>query len=316
MTPLVDVHAHFLTPWYVEAARAAGHHHPDGMPGWPDWSPDQHLRLMDAHGIDQAVLSISSPGVHFGDDEAAVGLARRVNDHAAQVCASHPDRFRFFGSLPLPSTEEALTELDRCLDELGAAGFVLETNVGGRYLSDPAWTPVLDELERRAAVLFLHPTSPPGHELTALGYPRPMLEFLVESTRAVSDLILRRRLTPESRLQLIVAHCGAFLPLEVDRLAMFARGLGLADVEPVRALQSLWFDLAGTPMPTHAEALMAGVGAQQVLYGSDHCWTPAPLVTAQIGALDADWPAETRGSWRELCAENATRLFACSAGSR
>lgn len=70
-TPLVDVHAHFLTEEYVDAAIAAGHRHPDGMPGWPSWSVDEHLALMDNHDIATSLLSISSPGVHFGDDTGA-----------------------------------------------------------------------------------------------------------------------------------------------------------------------------------------------------------------------------------------------------
>jgi hypothetical protein len=88
----LDVHAHFLTDAYVAQARAAGHVFPDGIPAWPSWSVAEHLKLMDRNGIDTAVLSISSPGVHFGDDTAARRRAREVNDAGAQIVRDHPDQ--------------------------------------------------------------------------------------------------------------------------------------------------------------------------------------------------------------------------------
>jgi len=309
---LVDVHAHFVTPWYVEAALAAGHEHPDGMPGWPDWSVDDHLRLMDERGIDQAVLSISSPGVHFGDDAAAAGLARQVNDFAARVCADRPDRFRFFASLPLPALDESMSEMCRSLDELGAAGIVTETNIGGTYLSDPVFEPLFAELDRRGAILFVHPTSPPAHAQTALGLPRPMLEFLVETTRAMTGLLMDGTLERNPRVQVIASHCGAFLPLVVDRLKLFASAFGNGESDPPAfedTLRRLWYDMAGTPTPTHAETLISRVGSGRLLYGSDFCWTPPTVVARQIAALDADWNAERHGPWRELAAANADALL-------
>ena len=90
---LIDVHAHFLTESYVSAARAAGHVHPDGMAGWPKWSADEHLRLMDRWGVATAMLSISSPGTYFGDDAAARRLTREVNEGGAAISRAHPGRF-------------------------------------------------------------------------------------------------------------------------------------------------------------------------------------------------------------------------------
>src|SRR5262249_37475892 len=94
----VDVHAHFVTDSYIAQARAAGHEEPDGMPFWPTWSAEAHLELMDRCGIDTALLSLSSPGVHFGDDSAACDLARQVNEDGARVVRDHPGRFGLFAS--------------------------------------------------------------------------------------------------------------------------------------------------------------------------------------------------------------------------
>jgi predicted TIM-barrel fold metal-dependent hydrolase len=309
--PVVDVHAHFVTPWYAEEAIAAGHALPDGMPAWPEWTPEAHLRLMDAHGIDQAVLSISSPGVHFGDDDAAADLARRVNDFASATCAKWPDRFRFFAALPLPAVDAALAEAARGLDELGAAGVAVETNAHGHYLNESVLEPVLAELDRRAAVVFVHPTSPPGWERTALGAPRPLVEFLVETTRTAAALLIDGTPSRYPSLQLIVTHCAAFLPLLADRLKLFAGAIGTGGDGAVidDGLSRLWYDLAGTPMPRHAEALIAMAGSEHLLYGSDYCWTPPPAVAAQIASLDEGWRRDVHGPWRELVAANAARLL-------
>ena len=105
---LIDVHAHFLTESYVNAARAAGHVHPDGMAGWPKWSADEHLRLMDRWGVATAMLAISSLGTYFGDDAAARRLTREVNESGAAISQAHPGRFGHFASLPLPDVDGAL----------------------------------------------------------------------------------------------------------------------------------------------------------------------------------------------------------------
>jgi 6-methylsalicylate decarboxylase len=111
MAGFIDVHAHFLTGSYLVQARAAGHDVPDGMRAWPDWSAAAHLELMDRTGIDTAVLSVSSPGTHFGDGQAARTLAREINDAGGQIVRDHPGRFGLFASLPLPDTDGALAEI-------------------------------------------------------------------------------------------------------------------------------------------------------------------------------------------------------------
>ncbi|MGV0780157.1 amidohydrolase family protein [Mycolicibacterium sp. XJ775] len=141
-TPLVDVHAHFLTDEYVAAAIAAGIEHSDGMPQWPCWSAEQHLSLMQDNAIRHAILSLSSPGVSFAGAADAPALARHVNDVAARTVAAHPERFSFFASLPLPDVDAAISEAIRATDIHGAAGVVLLSNNGGRYLGDESLEPL------------------------------------------------------------------------------------------------------------------------------------------------------------------------------
>ena len=263
MSGLVDVHAHFLTPDYVEAAIAAGHGSPDGMSGWPTWDAERHLELMDHWDIAVSLLSISSPGTHFGDDTAARRLTRHVNDAGAEVRRAHPDRFGHFAALPLPDVDGALAELAYALDELGCDGVTIETNAGGRYLGDPQFAPLWTELERRRTPVFVHPTSPPHAEAIALGRPRPMMEFIFDTARTVSDLVFRGTFERYPGIFWIFTHGGGVLPLLADRLELF-RTAFTADAAgpPVpEQLGELWFDLAGTPFPNQVPAFEQAFGA-------------------------------------------------------
>ncbi|MBP6604133.1 MAG: amidohydrolase family protein [Nitrospira sp.] len=153
------VHAHFVPQVYREAALATGHSHPDGMPGLPAWSETDMLATMDRQGIDVLFLSISSHGVHFGNDAAARRLARVVNIEGSRLKARHPSRFGHLASLPLPDVEGSLAEIGFAFDMLKADGLSLEVNCGGIYAGDARFDPVLAELDPRGAVLLLHPIS-------------------------------------------------------------------------------------------------------------------------------------------------------------
>lgn len=287
--PLIDVHAHYVTDSYIAAAIEAGHRTPDGMPGWPGFSVSDELAMMDRQGIERAVLSVSSPGVHFGDDRSARRLAAEVNDFGASVVADHPDRFGLFASLPLPDLEGALSEAGRALDELGAAGVIIETNAGGRYVGDPAFGPLLDELDRRGAVVMIHPTSPACSPLLASNPPPPMTEFLFESTRAVADLVLTGALERHPNLSVVMPHGGAMLPLVADRIEQFRTLFGHhADDGPsVRELLStLWYDMAGLPFPMQIPALAQIVGVDHLLYGSDSTFDRLPAVVADAPEVE------------------------------
>jgi predicted TIM-barrel fold metal-dependent hydrolase len=308
---LVDVHAHFVTPAYVEAAKAAGFLQPDGMRGFPTWSVAEHLDLMDSAGIRSSVLSISSPGTHFGDDRAARILTREVNEFAADVLRAHPERFGHFASLPLPDVEGSLAELAHALDNLGSHGVAIETNAAGIYLGDARFEPLWSELDSRRAVVFVHPTSPPCHDAVSLGRPRPMLEFLFDSTRAVADLVFKGVLQRYPRIQWIFTHGGGTLPLLADRMELFRTvfAIGSCDGPTVQEqLRSLWFDMAGTPFPRQISALVEAFGSDRLLYGSDYCWTPASGTLAQVASVDAARQPDGT-TWRRLTTENAARLL-------
>ncbi|CAN5671821.1 amidohydrolase family protein [soil metagenome] len=311
-TKIIDVHAHFTTPRYIQAAKDAGYREADGMPEafWPQWALQSHVELMDKAGISKSYLSISSPGVHFGDHAAARALAREVNDAGADVVMANPDRFGLFASLPLPDIGASLAELARAYDELDADGVVVMSNSRGTYLGNPSLAPVLEELDRRSGTLFLHPTSAQGTELVDCGRPRPMIEFLFETARTVIDYVLSGSATRYPNIRLIVPHCGGVLPLLADRVALFAGALNSgALTEPVAdTLRRFYYDLAGTPSDLQVAALRQLCPPDHLLYGSDYPWTPAELAIGLLATLDKVLDPD----WRMETTHNAKDLFAAS----
>ncbi|MBC3761462.1 amidohydrolase family protein [Quadrisphaera oryzae] len=305
---LVDVHAHFLTDRYVRQAKAAGIKHPDGMPTWPSWDAGEHLALMDRTGIATAVLSTSSPGVHFGDPAAAADLARHMNDTASQLTLDHPGRFRFFSTLPLPDVEASLTELERSAALPGWEAVALMTSAGGHYLHEPLFQPLLTALDEREAVVLLHPTSP--ERTPGLDMPRPLMEFLFESARAVVGLTMSGTLLRHAKVKMVVTHSGGVLPLLADRADLIKQSSpDLSGAPSVRAqLARLWYDLAGTPEPAALPALLGLVQTDRLLYGSDYCFTPDSAVQVQQASLDAAEHEEAVG-WRTATASNAAHLL-------
>ncbi len=284
---LIDVHAHFVPDAYRHELVEAGHSQPDGFPLIPAWSAEEHVAALDRLGVRTALLSISSPGVHFGDDGAARALARTVNDAGREAVARHPGRFGLLASLPLPDVDGALAEVAHALDDLGADGIALLTHTEGCYLGDAALEPVMEELDRRAARVFIHPTSPPCAHHTSLDRPRPMIEFLFDTSRAVTNLVLNGVVARHRNIEWIVPHAGATLPVLADRVAAFSTVL--PDIDPaadvLRDLARLHYDLAGFPLPRQLDALLTIATMERLHYGSDYPFTPLAAAVDRVRQL-------------------------------
>jgi predicted TIM-barrel fold metal-dependent hydrolase len=274
----IDVHAHYIPDMYRDALVAAGQARPDGIPGLPEWNEEMALAAMDTLGVRLAILSISSPGVHFGDAAAAASLARAVNETGAKIARAKPSRFGFFAAVPLPEIDAAVTETRYSLDHLGADGISLLTNHRGMYLGDERLEPIFAEVEARKSVVFVHPTSPPqptgGPDLAA-----PVLEFIFETTRSIADLVLSGVLQRFPDLRIIVPHAGAALPVLASRVDMLAPILAEIGNKPNaprlrEALKILHFDLAGVPVEEQLGALLAVADPSRLHYGSDFPFTP------------------------------------------
>jgi predicted TIM-barrel fold metal-dependent hydrolase len=288
----IDVHAHFVPDFYRRAAEDAGFGKPDGMPGIPKWSLESALATMDRNDIEVAMLSISAPGIHFGDVCATISLARRVNEYAAEIVAKHPGRFGFFAMLPLPDVEAALQEAAFALDVLKADGIVITSNQDGIYPGDPRYEPIFADLGSRKANLFIHPTSPSCtcEGGTDLNFPRPIIEFMFETTRVVTNLILTGTTRRHAGLQLIIPHAGAALPVLADRIAgvlgMLPMTSRLQPDDVFSELRRIFYDVAGFALPRLLPALLEIVDHDHLLYGSDWPHSPEPVITKLIADLE------------------------------
>jgi predicted TIM-barrel fold metal-dependent hydrolase len=302
---VIDIHAHYLTDAYRSALLANGHAQPDGFPQVPEWSAAEHVAAMDRLGISTSLLSISSPGVHFGDVAATRDLAREVNEGGRRTVVDHPGRFGLFAALPLPDIDAAVTEIAYCCDHLDVAGFAMLTNIDGVYLGDRSARPMFRELDRRGARVFIHPTSPPCWEKTSFGRPRPMIEFLFDTTRAVVDLVLNGVVADYPGIEFIVPHAGATLPMIADRVNAFAAVLQVdPSVDVLRDLGRLHFDLAGFSVPRQLDALLTLTVLDHLHYGSDYPFTPEFVVEVARDRLDA-----VEGPLLDTLRTNTTRLF-------
>jgi|GEM_PF-85137 len=311
----VDVHAHFLPEPYQRALREAGLVRVDGGMPVPEWSANAHLTAMAARGVTTSMLSVSSPGLHFLQGTAARRLAREVNEIGAGLSHDHPGKFGAFASLPLPDVDGALAEIDYVYDHLGVDGICLETNARGLYLGDPAFAPVFDALERRKAVVFLHPTSPECLAQIGMGYPAPLLEFPFDTARAVVSMIYAGVLRHRPNIRVILSHGGGALPILVSRIAMVAQTPlvtprpehGAAEV--LAEVQRLYFDLALSATPVTLAALLQVTDLSHVLFGTDYPFAPQPAIdgnTAGFGKLMDTLSADQR-RMVEYC--NAVTLF-------
>jgi 6-methylsalicylate decarboxylase len=281
--------------------------------------------------ITKSYLSISSPGVHLvpGDDKSARELCRECNLVGADAKRRFPDRLGFWASLPLPDVKGSLEELAYALDELGADGVAVETNKHGYYLGHSQFEPVWAELDRRKAIVFVHPTSGCSQQGTACPlpeYPNPIFEFFFDTARAVINLFYSGTVARYPNITYIIPHAAGCLPPLVERFSLFGRAIPNLPVDPsvtpdfVRAKlrTQFYFDMAGTPWPDQLPALLGIVGKDQVLYGSDYPFTSAEYVKRLADVMENFMPRvfETEELRAMAYKNNAERLFRNQAVAR
>lgn len=307
----IDVHHHILPPEYVAALASVGVTSV-GRVAFPPWSVETTLGVMDRHGIATAITSISAPGVYFGDRAFARDLARRCNEISARLVSDHPHRFGAFAVLPLPDVEAALREIEYALDTLKLDGIVLLASVGDQYQGDPEFEAVYAELHRRKAVVFIHPNVPPGYTVPKLTLPAPLVDFIFDTTRAVTNLIVSGTLERYPDISFILSHAGGAVPYLAWRIALFDRILpGVAEKAPQGAiayLKRLYYDTALSAAPYALRSLQELVDPSHILFGSDYPFAPEPITAASVKGLNEydGFDAQARA---QIERNNGLRLF-------
>ncbi|WP_235547856.1 MULTISPECIES: amidohydrolase family protein [unclassified Nocardioides] len=276
MVSRIDTHQHIVPPGYREWLLAEGVDAGGMAP--PAWSAQAAVASMDELHTEVGIVSLSTPGVHLSGDSArpspyAREWARRVNDFSAETVKDRPDRFGFFATLTLPDVDGALDELAHALDVLGADGVILPTNIYGRYLGDPAFDALFDELNRRRTTVLVHPSELPAAPVD--GIPPFAVDFLLDTTRAALNIAQSGTLERCPEVRMILSHAGGFMPYAAGRMAPFA-GAGDPNLGRER-LGRFYFDIA-LSSPTALPSLFALATPDRVLFGSDFPFPPQPVV--------------------------------------
>jgi 6-methylsalicylate decarboxylase len=292
----IDVHHHFLPQHYMaeEHERSGPGHNLTGN-ALLKWTPQQSLEVMDRNGIAIAVASISTPGVWYGDVALGRRLAREWNDAAAEVIRDHPTRFGLFAPIPLPDIEGSLTEIDYALGTLKADGIGLLSNYDGKWLGDPAFRPVLEELNRRKAVVYVHPTFAPCCRATVPGLIPQTVEFPFETTRTIIDLVVSGTTTDLPNIRWVFSHAGGTVPMLIGRLGELDERKPLAAKFPAgihAELAKLYYDTASAANPSAMAALMDLVPVSQIAFGSDYPFVPAEAGVKGLAGIKM--PEKTR----------------------
>ena len=305
----IDVHFHLIPPFYREAVYAAGRGPAIGR--YPEWTPQLGLDLMDAYGIEVALTSLAQPGVGFGSEASARALARRCNDYAAELIARWPKRFGAFGTVPMGSMQDALEEIAYSLDALKFAGVSLFASYGEHFLGDARFDPVLEILNERAAVVFVHPGLHPSSAALALPWPSFIMEYLFDTTRAAVNLIFSGALERFPRIRFILPHAGGLVPYFAWRLSVSPiidpRLPQLSREQVHAALKHFWYDIALSPGEQTFGALDHVASPERVVFGSDYPFANARVIAEMVKTFESGFLSEGRRV--QIDRGNALALF-------
>ncbi|MFE7277064.1 amidohydrolase family protein [Streptomyces sp. NPDC057623] len=306
----IDVHQHLVPSLYRDVLAQAGITEAGGR-ALPDWSPETALELMDLLGTETAILSVSTPGTGFlTDPEAAVGLARRLNDFSASLTAERPARFGWFATLPMPDADASAQEAERALTGLGADGVTLLANNQGPYLGADGQDPLWRVLDEHGAVVLVHPADLPAPAVD--GIPPFAADFLLDTTRAAYLLVRNGIPRRYPNIRFILSHGGGFLPYAAHRMAVaLASDTGRSPLDILDDFRGFYFDTALSSSPAALPTLLAFARPGHILFGSD--WPFAPTAAGQYFANGLDDGVDA-GTVAAVNRTNAEALFPRLAG--
>jgi 6-methylsalicylate decarboxylase len=300
----IDVHHHFFPPAWLDVMRKSA---AAPSPAQRDWSVAQVLDHMDKSGVATAIASLSPWGLAFADVAQLRQTARACNDFAAEMSRDHPGRFGLFAAMPLPDVDATLKEIAYALDTLKADGIGLMTSYGGKWPGGPDFRPVFEELDRRKAVVYFHPTTANccGNLLT--GVSPAQMEWPFDTTRAAASLLYSGSLARYSSIRFIFSHAGGAIPALAGRLAAMSRARkDLAAIAPqgvVAELAKLHYYTANAYFGPTMAALLKFVPVSQIVFGTDYPYFSLEDNVAGVGAIPltaADRQAINRGNAARL----------------
>jgi predicted TIM-barrel fold metal-dependent hydrolase len=307
---LIDTHHHFYPPTYQKA-----------WADWEDqrkiphfgvqlaWTKENDIEAMDKNGITTAVLSLAStPGVWFdAGAEKAHDMARLCCDFAAEIVRDKPGRYALFAPLSMLEVDVTLKEIEYVFDTLKADGINLQTNYGDKWLGDPAYKPVLEELNRRKAVVYVHPLAASCCGRLSVGAFPAVIEVPHDTTRTIVSLLLSGTFARLRDIKWLFSHAGGTIPFLAGRIEAFyeqrAHAPGGFAPDGIEAeLRRLCYDTANATHPAAMAALMKLVPVSQITYGTDYPYFPLNQIDSlrQLGLPPPDLDAIASGNAARL----------------
>ncbi|KAF9057165.1 hypothetical protein BJ165DRAFT_12756 [Panaeolus papilionaceus] len=308
---IIDAHAHVAPSWYKALYPEIG-----GNPV-PDWTLNDQLSFMAGQGIERSIIAFSVPGplVYVGNKIMTVALARLLNEQAAAYCNAYPRKFSFYAQVPLPYTAEALVEAQYAIQQLGAVGIFLQSNIEGKYLGYASFKSFFQSINGWAGrqIVYVHPALPVlkvGNQLIEANptpYITGKIEFYFETARTLMDLTLTQTIHNFTNIHYVIPHAGGAFPATIDRILKSYPTIYDSSLQIYST--RFWWDSAG-PTYFHQVAGLIGYGipASQLLYGTDFPYAPLAPQTPSLNAVKTS-PLFTAADKAAIFRTNAQNLF-------
>lgn len=296
----IDVHHHFYTQEYIKELSSIGVVEGGGSQ-FPKWEPEKSLEVMERYGIDVSILSVPMPVWYFEDTKKMSDIVRSLNEFGTDIVKQWPSRFGVLATLPLPDVEATLREINYAYDILHVDGVNLMSNYQGFYLGDPCFEKVFAELDRRKAVVAIHPSVFTGSDIPSsknAGSPIKTLEpslfeFIFDTTRAVANLVISGTVKRYPNIKFILSHAGGTVPFVANRIIdrseiiafyqkvqageiappapeVFQEMLKDAQKESLRQLGSMYYDTTFSVNVHEMSSLQKLVENSHIVLGTDY----------------------------------------------
>ncbi len=301
----IDLHHHFAPPAWVAGVKGR----PMLQPANTRWTPGQSIEDMDRGGVAAAVVSITNPGLWFGDPRETARLARACNEYGARLVQDHPSRFGLFAALPLPDVEASLREIEYAFDTLKADGIGLYTSYGERWLGHKAFRPVMAELHRRKAVVTVHPTAADCCRNLdyAPGTGPGSIEYGTDTTRAIMGIAFSGDAVRFPDIRFIWSHAGGSVPFFAGRIERAAANAREALPNGfTHELRRYHYDTAGAANRGALVSLLQLVPANRIVFGTDF---PPGGSSASTAAAIAETGLFSASELRAIDRDNAVTLL-------
>ena len=265
----IDVHHHFVPPAYREEMNKKR----PMQPCMQTWTIQNSLDDMDRAGTQIALVSITTPGLYFGHVEEARRLSRVCNDYAMEMIRDHPGRFGLFAAIPWPDVEGSLKEVEYALDAVKADGICMFTSYGDKWLGHADFKPLFEELNRRKAIVYVHPHAAACCLNLIPEVNESVIEYGTDTSRAIGSLVFTGAAARYPHIQWIWSHAGGTMPFLIERFVNLAKIPSYKAALPhglMHELKRFYYDTAQASNGTALGALKSVVGWGQIVFGTDY----------------------------------------------